>query len=313
MLSEKLTLLILVCASILILTACGTFEVGVENNPLPILPTQAEESSPVSAPTLLPEEPTAEPELSDEQAIKIALGDKLGLSMEDMPFAVSEISDQHAKGGVGNAYFLASKHEGQWVIVYDGQANPPCEEIELNNFPLSMVPECLDQNNQLVVRGENSPSTEPGLVSLECGPGSPGADFGTPESVACNIQDGLRSRNTSALLGYMADPFTLAYYRSEGVQASPAESIETLHGLYNFNDVNYAPRLTFTTDRDQFPGLDGMQPEAMFGPEVDVIQVIYSQGWGLDGQGGSLLYLIQDESGNDIWYALLYSQDNFSQ
>ena len=204
--------------------------------------------------------------------------------------------------------FLAAQDEGEWVIVYDGQAMPPCRDIEAYQFPIDMVPECLDESDSLVVRKGGTNPTGEELQSLACAEVSPES----AEYIACIIQDGLRSRNTSALIGYMADPFTIGYWLSEGVMDSPSEMIPVLQGLYNFDDPNYTPRLTFTTDREQFPALGGMQPETMFGPDVNIAQVIYSQGWGQDGQGGALLFLTRDPSGKYLWHGIGFSGDNFS-
>lgn len=150
-----------------------------------------------------------------------------------------------------------------------------------------------------------------GLQSLECGAGSPGATQGTVEAIACNIQDGLRSRNISALLGYMSDPFIIGYWQSEGVEYAPTEFLDYLPQLYNFNDPGYTPRLSFTTDRNQFPDLQGMPVEGVFGPDLNVVEVIYSQGWGTDGESSALIYLTQDSAGDYKWHSMLYG--NFSQ
>ena len=43
------------------------------------------------------------------------------------------------------------------------------------------------------------------------------------------------------------------------------------------------------------------------------MQVIYSEGWGLDGQGSALLYFVRDDSGRLVWQALLYSFGHFDK
>jgi hypothetical protein len=298
-------ILSLVIILIIFLVGCGTFEIGIESNTLPeAIPPTIEipvDTATMPQPT---EEPTAPPEQSDETAILAALADKLDIQMEDVPFAITENTGRHVKGNVSNGYFLAAKQDGMWVIIYDGQANPPCLDIDLNEFPLEMVPECLDDNNNLVIRSLDVASTEIDLLSLDCGLGSPGASPGTVESIACNIQDGLRSRNTSALLGYMVDPFIIGYWLSEGVMGSPEEMMRTIQGLYNYNDPNYVPRLSFTTNRDQFPELDGRPLEGRFGPDVNVVEVIYSQGWG-EGDQEALIFISQDSDGDFKWHGML--------
>ena len=61
---------------------------------------------------------------------------------------------------------------------------------------------------------------DPALVSIPEGPSlAEGTTLacntvgpGSAEYVACNIQDSLLSRNTAALIGFMADPFNLGYW-----------------------------------------------------------------------------------------------------
>lgn len=312
---------LLILTPILFLTACGTFEIGIENNVNleTQVPTQLE--TPLETQVATQAAPTSEnvdivspvetptPVPSDEQQIAAALAEKFGQSADQLGITVNTISGDHATGGISNGYFLAAREEGSWVIVYDGQATPPCVDIEQYRFPVEMVPECLDAGSQLVVRGDGGGDAYSqaidNLQSLECDPGSPGATPGTVEAIACNIQDGLRSRNISALLGYMSDPFIIGYWLSEGVQYTPTEFLDFLPQLYNFNDPDYTPRLTFTTDRSQFPDLQGRPVESVLGPDVNVVEVIYSQGWGADGESSALIYLIQDPAGDYKWHSML--------
>jgi len=104
----------------------------------------------------------------------------------------------------------------------------------------------------------------------------------------------------------------LLTFLSEGVSYSPSDFLKLLPALYNFNDPGYTPRLTFTTDRSQFPDLQGMPLEGNFGSDVNVVEVIYSQGWGVDGQGGALIYLVQEPSGEYKWHSMLSSGDDFA-
>lgn len=84
--------------------------------------------------------------LSDEEAIRLALADHLGVNPNQLNVIISENTDSHARGGVDNGYFLAAKVNGKWQIVADGQAMPDCTLVAQYNFPLSMVPECQDAN-----------------------------------------------------------------------------------------------------------------------------------------------------------------------
>jgi hypothetical protein len=132
---------------------------------------------------------------------------------------------------------------------------------------------------------------------------------GSADWVACNVIDGLRSRNLSALHSFMADPFTIGYWGSEGRTASPPEITAELaeHRL----PADAASSLTFTTDRSLFPPLAGQPPETLFGPGLNVSKLIYSEGWGPDGAGSALLYIVQNESGEFTWHAMAYSDRHF--
>ncbi len=129
--------------------------------------------------------------------------------------------------------------------------------------------------------------------------------------VQCNVMAGLQSRNLSALHGYMGDPFTIAYWGSEGRVDTPAGITAELQEYRLPADTNLP--LSFTTDRTEFPPLAGMPPEQMFGPNLDVIEVIYSEGWGLDGQGAALLYIVEGSASNVYWFGLVYSDKHFDK
>jgi len=45
----------------------------------------------------------------------------------------------------------------------------------------------------------------------------------------------------------------------------------------------FGGRNSHTVDRYQFPSLSGMQPEGILGPDVNIVMVFGSEGW---GQGG---------------------------
>jgi hypothetical protein len=291
------------------LAACGTFEIGIEDNT--ILETQENTVvETVDQPTTeVTEEvfPTAThtPIPSDEQLIMAALEKWFAKPADQLEITVAAVDGDYATGGISNGYFLAARQGEIWAIVYAGQANPPCSDIDQYQFPIEMVPECLDAGNTLVNRAANTDNPVENPQSLDCGLGSPGADPGTAGYIACNIQDGLRSRNTSALLGYMSDPFIIGYWLSEGVMYTPSDFLEVLHGLYNYDDLDYARNLSFTTDRRQFPEMDGRPVEERFGPDVNVVEVIYSQGWGPEGDQEAMFFIVQDPAGDFKWHSMI--------
>jgi hypothetical protein len=152
------------------------------------------------------------------------------------------------------------------------------------------------------------PAGEPGeAAELDC---SAPAD-GTAEWVACNVADGIRSRNLSTLHSYMADPFLLGYWGSEARSAPPDDITAEL--AQDRLPADPSTPMTFTADRSQFPPLAGQPPETMFGPAVNVAMVIYSEGWGEDGLGAALLYIAQNDAGGYYLHGMVYSPAHFDK
>jgi hypothetical protein len=129
--------------------------------------------------------------------------------------------------------------------------------------------------------------------------------------VPCNVIDSIRSRNLAAAPSWMADPFIIGYWGSEGREDTPFGIIEELRTSRLPQDPSLP--MSFTTDRDAFPPLAGTPVEVLFGPDVDVALVIYSEGWGLNGEGAALLYFAEDAEGELYWYALAYSETHFDK
>jgi len=106
-----------------------------------------------------PEEPPPPgPGMNDEEAIKQALLAKLGWNESQMAFTVGRMDGNFAEGGVseagggpGGAMWLAAKDNGQWVIIFDGQDNPPCDVVDAYNVPPDWVAFCWDAASGTVV------------------------------------------------------------------------------------------------------------------------------------------------------------------
>lgn len=103
-------------------------------------------------------------------------------------------------------------------------------------------------------------------------------DEATPSDVAilAALEEALVSRDFPALEELMGDPFTISYWRSQALILTPARAVEQLR-------LNLLPdpgALSFIRDQTQFPDLGGQDPAATFGPDVHIVDLVYSQGWG---------------------------------
>jgi len=153
-----------------------------------------------------------------------------------------------------------------------------------------------------------TPAAQPGLTNvLDCS----AVVEDTAEWVACNVMAGISSRNLSALHGYMADPFTIGYWGSEGRSAPPPEITAEL--ARDRLPADPLTPLAFTTVPDQFPPLAGQPVGDMLGPDTNVVLVVYSEGWGPDGQGAALLFVAQDQAGKYYWPGMVYSSGHFDK
>lgn len=92
------------------------------------------------------EQPQSTPDvrsvISDDEAIRVALGARLRVDGNALMVFVEENTGRHARGRVDNGYFMAAKVGEKWMIVADGQGMPDCDKAARYGFPISMVPEC---------------------------------------------------------------------------------------------------------------------------------------------------------------------------
>jgi len=116
----------------------------------------------------------------------------------------------------------------------------------------------------------------------------------------------LNARDEAALIDAMRDPFVIGYWRSEGLTLTPEEAVVQV-----FNALPEGATLEATTNRGAFPALDGMTPEAMFGPEVDVQSVVFTSGWGETGEGEAFLLVATDDAGASTWYGMILAPIGF--
>ena len=147
---------------------------------------------------------------------------------------------------------------------------------------------------------------EEGPLGIDC------SDFGIDPliSAACNIQDSFISRNTQPLLSYMPEEFSLGYWQSEWTTVTP----EFAFDFFQRSLLPSDPRgLMFTTDRDKFPPMFGTPPDTMLGPDMNIALIIYSEGWGLDGQGAVLIFITGDETSGYRFPAMLVAGGHFDK
>jgi hypothetical protein len=87
------------------------------------------------------------PEVTD--LLKAAFAKKYNKPLSDISVSVSKATDKVASGGVGigtagvaareGGGFLAAKVDGEWKIVFDGNGQIACKDLEPYDFPADMT------------------------------------------------------------------------------------------------------------------------------------------------------------------------------
>lgn len=88
------------------------------------------------------------PIISAEKRIKQALAEKYDKKISEVQIEITEETENYAKGGVkfapfdegvGGGLFLATKINGTWELVFDGNGSVDCDHILSYGFPDSMM------------------------------------------------------------------------------------------------------------------------------------------------------------------------------
>lgn len=109
-----------------------------------------------------------------------------------------------------------------------------------------------------------------------------------------------------ALEDLMGDSFIIGYWGSEDQTMSPSEAIEQ----FRSNLLPDPTTFRFTRNLDYFPELGEFDPTKAFGYQVKVVDLVYSEGWGADGQGAAILTIGLTPDGQ-YWPGMIYAPAGF--
>lgn len=119
------------------------------STPLPILTSEVID-------TVTPE-PTIH-SVSDKDLVQEAMAKRHNRTVADTQISISKNNGTHIWGSVkfgdemGGGWFLAYKKDGTWIIVDDGNGTIECSTIAPYNFPVDMVSECWDSQQQKSIK-----------------------------------------------------------------------------------------------------------------------------------------------------------------
>jgi hypothetical protein len=124
-----------------------------------------------------------------------------------------------------------------------------------------------------------------------------------PPDTATLLSDAFSAADYKALPGLMGETFAIGYWLSEGQTLTPAQAVEQLR----LNLLPDPAAVSFIRDRNLFPDLEpgGVDPAAVFGPDVQIVDLVYSQGWGTDGLQEAILAIAQNADGSQYWHGII--------
>lgn len=130
------------------------------------------------------------------------------------------------------------------------------------------------------------------------------------EAFGQSLQEALATHDMSALEQLMGERFTLALWRSLGIELAPAEAVQRLRSdlLASATPLRWDE----PSEEKLTQMLEGTDPWTVWGPAVKVAAVLYSEGWGTDGKGQALLVVAERREGGFYWHGLLYAAQGFS-
>ena len=184
----------------------------------------------------------------------------------------------------------------------------PAQSVQLPNIPPANPPEGMAAACMGQIQPTQSISPANSFAgTLDC---SQVSDAEELKWIMCNVQDSFISRNTQPLLGYMGDIFRIGYWQSEGVEYTKDEAMVAIETSLIPNNPG---GMAFTQDETFFPPLFGMKPEQIFPPDANIVEVVYSEGWGQEGLGGALLYFAEKPNGEYYFYGMIVAQQHFDK
>lgn len=119
------------------------------------------------------------------------------------------------------------------------------------------------------------------------------------DEVIDQLKKALETKDEGALATLMTDPWLVGFYQSEGLSLTKAKAIEQLRRNY------LGPGKVFvdlSVDARDLLGKNAVLP-----PEV--MQVVYSTGWGPDQSDDAFLLIVRDAQGKAHWGGMLYVFD----
>jgi hypothetical protein len=191
-------------------------------------------------------------------------------------------------------------------------------DLDAGTYCISVDP-LQEPNTSILVPGGWTAPDDRGAVTVALSPGTQRMDvsFGwdyqfLPADALSEFEGRLvqavLERDPALMAQLMGQAFVIAAWRSEGETYPPQEAVAQLLKHYLSGDASPA----FDWERDPTMLLEGADPYALFGPDVDVVRVLLATGWGDQGQNEALLFIARLPDGGYAWHGVLTAFGGFA-
>lgn len=145
---------------------------------------------------------------------------------------------------------------------------------------------------------------------LEVAPQPPAeAPAESTEDFSRQLHDAVAAADFTALRGMMDDSlFVIAFWPGNSLPPMPADdAIGQLRSLHMTGGPIRFPE----PDAPLSEMLNGQDPLHIFQSDVQVVDVLFSQGWGPDSQGEAMLFVARRADGSHWWYSIIIAPMGF--
>lgn len=152
----------------------------------------------------------------------------------------------------------------------------------------------------------------PGLQPAQTQPVAPTATANptvSPDAFSGQLRQFVESADFDAMRGLMDDNlFVIAFWPGNSLPPLPADdAIGQLRNLHMTGGPIRFPE----PDAPLSEMLGNQDPLHIFQSDVQVVDVLFSQGWGSEGLGEAMLFVAQRPDGSFWWYSIIIAPTGF--
>jgi len=152
----------------------------------------------------------------------------------------------------------------------------------------------------------------PGLQPVQNQPVAPTATTNptvSPDAFSGQLRQFVESADFDGLRGLMDDNlFVIAFWPGNSLPPLPAD--DAIGQLRNLHMIGGSIRFP-EPDAPLSELLGNQDPLHIFQSDVQVVDVLFSQGWGPEGLGEAMLFVAQRADGSFWWYSIIIAPTGF--